>query len=405
MKLVVYIAGGPASGRVLTFAGDSVATVGRGADVEISVPADGAMSRKHVQLAIGTEEVRARDLESKHGVFLNGVRVHGECRIANADVLQAGETVLRFELEGGAPLEIASTALGATEVSRLLHPGEPTHALEPPAGFELVRLLGAGAMGSVHLARRIATGEVCAIKQILPRVALSEQARRGFLREASVQRQLDHEHIVRVYDLLDHGGGFQLVMEYVDGPSGDQLLTRGAVVAPATVVEIGCQVLEGLAYAHDRNIVHRDIKEANLLFPTLPDGSVHAKIADFGLAKNFQESGASGMTQDGMIGGTLPYMAREQLLDYRFVKPPADIYALGATMYRLLTGLFPRHYRDGDNPIRVTLEEPIIALRDRDARIPRELAKVVETALEASLDRRYASARQMLAALGSLRGG
>ncbi len=401
MKLVVYVSAGPGAGQIFRFEGARQVTLGRGTDVELSVPTDTALSRKHVLLDIGDSQVHARDLGSKHGMFVNGVRVL-ESRMSNADVLQAGDTVLRFELAGGSALEVAPTALGATDLSRLLKGSEQPTAIEPPAGFELVRLLGAGAMGSVHLARHLATGDVYAIKQILPRVALSEHARRGFLREASLQRQLDHAHIVRVFELLDHAGGFQLVMEYVDGPSGDHLLARSGAFAPAAVREIGCQVLEGLAYAHERNIVHRDIKEANLLFPTQPDGTLLVKIADFGLAKNFQDSGASGMTQDGAVGGTLPYMPREQLLDYRYVKPPADIYALGATMYRLLTAQFPRNYKDGDNAIRVTLEEPIIPLRGRDATIPQALASVVETALETALDRRYSSARQMLATLRAI---
>src|SRR5205823_6526037 len=110
-------------------------------------------------------------------------------------------------------------------------------------------------------------------------------------------------------------------------------------------VAIGCQALDGLAHAHAKQIVHRDIKEANLML--LRGSTLTVKVADFGLAKNFHKSGASGMTADGALGGTLAYMPKEQLLDFKYVKPPADIYALGATLYRLLTGEYPRDYKDG----------------------------------------------------------
>jgi eukaryotic-like serine/threonine-protein kinase len=395
LKVIVHIIAGPAAGRLLAFDGVSVAVVGRAPDVEISVTTDTALSRRHCQIELGATQVRVRDLDSKHGVFRNGERVR-ECALSNGDLLQAGETVLRFEVA------TASVEVPPTELPGTITPGPTTEleSLPPPPGYELVRRLGAGAMGTVHLARHLETATLVAIKQILPRVALSPGLRRSFVREASVQHQLDHPAIVRVFDLVDHGGGFQLVMELIDGPSGDQLLA-GGVLDPATVAEIGGQVLEGLMYAHARNIVHRDIKEANLLFPR--GGPLRVKIADFGLAKNFQESGASGMTQDGAIGGTLPYMPREQLLDYRYVKPPADIYALGATMYRLATREFPRRYRDGDNPIRVALEEPIVPLRERDPSLPSDLCAVIERALETSLDRRYPSAAAMLQALQPLR--
>jgi serine/threonine protein kinase len=150
--------------------------------------------------------------------------------------------------------------------------------------------------------------------------------------------------------------------------------------------------------------VHRDIKEANLMLIGA-GASLVVKVADFGLAKNFQEAGASGVTGDGALGGTLPYMPKEQLLDFKYVKPPADIYALGATMYRLLTGCFPRDFREGENWIRVALEAPVVAVRARESgrTVPAALSKIVERALEPDVKQRFQSADEMRRALQALR--
>src|SRR5207245_1332066 len=160
------------------------------------------------------------------------------------------------------------------------------------------------------------------------------------------------------------------------------LLDGGRTTSPGVAVAIGCQALDGLAHAHARQIVHRDVKEANLMLVDGGGGFV-VKVADFGLAKNFHESGASGITSDGMLGGTLAYMPKEQLLDFKYVKPPADVYALGATLYRLLTGEYPRDYREGDNWIRISLEQPIVPIRERPAGrdLPASLCAVIEKAL------------------------
>src|SRR5262249_31919927 len=149
-------------------------------------------------------------------------------------------------------------------------------------------------------------------------------------------------NIVQVHDLAEPTpGSFCIVMEYVAGESAEQALARGPL--PMVVaVNIACQALDGLSYAHQRGVVHRDVKEANLLLGADPWGRTVVKVADFGLAKNYHESGASGFTGDGTVAGTLPYMAREQLLDFRYVKPTADIYSMGVTLYRLLTGRYPR---------------------------------------------------------------
>jgi eukaryotic-like serine/threonine-protein kinase len=426
VKVRIIVIGGPGVGRVVTIDGAGAVIVGRATDVQLSVPEDSALSRHHVQLECGAMQVRARDLDSRHGTFINGRR-ETERPVVSGDQIQVGETVLRVEIGGLVQaMPPTQTALGDTRppstggarcrCGAASSDGPPSgddvvylcarcqHTLEVapvlPAGYEFVRLLGRGAMGSVYLAQTT-NGQRHAIKQVLPRTAMSREMRAMFAREASVQASLDHVNIVRVHGMVEPvPGSFNIIMEYVDGSSADSLLKSGRLPEPDLVISIGCQVLDALAYAHSRNIVHRDIKEGNLLLSS--DSSV-VKVADFGLAKNFHESGASGITRDGAMGGTLPYMSKEQLLDFKYVKPSADIYAVGATLYRLLTGHFPRDYREGENWVRISLEQPIVPLAKRARAAGRDLdpalCAVIDRALEVDVAHRFATALAMRTAL------
>jgi hypothetical protein len=433
----IHVVAGAAAGRVVELVAGQAVVVGRSPDVQLSVASDTALSRSHLQLELEGARVRARDLQSRHGVYVNGQRVP-EALLVHGDRVQAGETVMLVEIvedviaatqaplaqtaRGWAPatttdrlIEVRCRTCGAAASNEPARPGEEDvvflcancqtgYTAKPvlPDGYELVRTLGSGAMGSVYLARELTTGELRAIKQILPKAAMSLSMRKMFAREAAVQAVLDHPHIVRVYGLVEPmPGSFSIIMEYVDGTSADRL---GEAVTPALAISIGMQALAGLAHAHAKQIVHRDIKEANLMLVRKPDGSVVVKVADFGLAKNFHESGASGITRDGALGGTLPYMSNEQLLDFKYVKPPTDIYALGVTLYRLLSGEYPRDYPDGDNWIRISLEKPVIPLqqRPRARAVAPALCAVVEKALEPDVKRRYKSADEMRRALAAL---
>nr|HEX4318477.1 FHA domain-containing serine/threonine-protein kinase [Kofleriaceae bacterium] len=426
MKARIHVVGGPAAGRVVDLDEGTLVVVGRGTDVQLSIPADTALSRKHLELELpmGSSKVTARDLGSKHGMFVNGARETTR-ELASGERVQVGDTILRMEIYDPIAATLPAGSIAASGLaqsvrcrcgalsSEVAKSGDDVvflcvrcHEeleLTPvlPDGFELVRMLGRGAMGCVYLARTDA-GDLRAVKQILPKAAMSGQMRKMFLREASVQSALQHANIVRVHGLAEPlPGSFAIVMEFVDGDSADKLIENGHTVDPALAVAIGCQALDGLAHAHGKNIVHRDIKEANLML--VRGATPVVKIADFGLAKNFHESGASGMTQDGALGGTLAYMSREQLLDYKYVKPPADVYALGATLYRLLTGEYPRDYRDGENWVLVSLERPIVPIRQRakGRNLPPGLCTVIERALAPELTDRYPSAAEMRRALAA----
>jgi serine/threonine protein kinase len=154
------------------------------------------------------------------------------------------------------------------------------------------------------------------------------------------------------------------------------VLLQGPLAAEPAVA-LALQALEGLAYAHGEGFVHRDIKPDNLLIG--PDGV--AKLADFGLAKSFEQAGLSGMTATGATSGTLAFMPREQITGFRRLQPVSDVWSLGATLYYMLSGQTTRDFDGGKDPLAVVLEGRIIPLRERDPRLPAALAAAVDRAI------------------------
>ncbi len=263
-------------------------------------------------------------------------------------------------------------------------------------GYDIVSILGKGGMGAVYLAVRHSDGRNVALKVMLSRVAVDENSRRQFLREIEITRQLSHSNIVELYDHGSAGTAFYFAMEYCPGGSLDRLLEkRGGRLAVQEAQPIMLSALEGLAFAHRKDFVHRDLKPQNILL----DSSGVAKIADFGLAKNFDKAGLSGLTATGTFGGTPGFLPREQLINYRFSRPVSDVWSLGATFYCMLTGQLPRDFPPGRDPIEIILRGGIVPIRKRDPGIPRKLAEVIDRALEEKVNDRYQTADDFLSNL------
>jgi serine/threonine protein kinase len=270
-------------------------------------------------------------------------------------------------------------------------------------GYELLgEPLGEGGMGAVYLARHQRTGTAAAIKLMLPKVAADEDAIAMFQREIRNTMSLNHRHVVR---LLDHGfarGALFMVLEYCDGGTAEDLrVQRGGVLPVDEAVEIAVQALEGLAYCHTADIpfvkqkgggygpgkgmVHRDIKPANLFLTGWDSGRL-VKVGDFGLAKAFAESGLSGGTRTGDVGGTYEFMCRRQVACYKDAGPEVDVWSLAASLYYLLTGCTPRDFGDGDKCLTV-LERDARPIRPLRPDLPEGLAAVIDAALREQEDK------------------
>jgi len=213
---------------------------------------------------------------------------------------------------------------------------------------------------------------------------------------------LRHHHIVA---LLDHGSAasaFYFVMELCEGGSvGDLMARNGGKLTLSQASPIMMQALDGLAHAHRNGFVHRDLKPQNILLDRSADGWT-AKIADFGLAKSFQQAGFSGMTMTGHYCGTPYFMPREQVIHFKHVKPTSDIWSMGATLYNMLTSQTPHDFPRGRDPIEIILRGGIIPIRRRDRGIPKKVAEVIDRALLNSPSDRYQDAAEMREALAKV---
>lgn len=213
--------------------------------------------------------------------------------------------------------------------------------------YRLESLLGQGGMGSVYRAHDLTLDRPVAIKVLHPQLATQPQFRQRFLLEARAAAQLDHPSIIKIYDFAAREDQYYMVMEYVAGRSLafylHQLDEQGQILPLREVLSLMAQVADGLAYAHRRGVVHRDIKPDNILIKLLDDperpdeAPLRAVTTDFGLAKLLQ---GGAQTQTGAFMGTLSYMAPEQTLSQP-VDGRADIYAMGVMLFQLATGRLP----------------------------------------------------------------
>jgi hypothetical protein len=251
----------------------------------------------------------------------------------------------------GLVLEKLLTAAQADELRGILEgthldlgrPAPPPAADRLPAqvrtlgGCRLLRKLGEGGMGTVYLAYQAAEGRQVAIKVLAESLAANPSYVDRFYREARSGASLNHANIVRTLAVgQDEATGlYYLVLEFVDGPSARQLLEQHGPLAVPDAVHIALDIARALEHAHSRNIVHRDIKPDNILLTR----SGLAKLADLGLAKRTDE--VSNLTAARQGFGTPYYMPYEQATSARYADGRSDLYALGATLYHLVTGEVP----------------------------------------------------------------
>ncbi len=267
--------------------------------------------------------------------------------------------------------------------------------------LHLLRPLAAGGQGAVYLARDM-NGEQVAVKVLLADCAVHEAARRRFQLEIELLDKLEHAHMTRLISYGSYHTTFYFVMEFCEGGSLEDLLLRKRNRQPLQWEDVSTyfiQTLDGMAHAHQQGFVHRDIKPANILLSGTP-GDYQAKVSDFGLAKNFQGAGFTGksITGPNARAGTLYFMPREQFFDFRNVKPATDVWALGTTLYYLLTKQFPFDF-DNHDPIDVIMNSSAISIRHRDPTIDPKLAEAIDRTLEDEPDHRYQNASEFRQAI------
>lgn len=263
------------------------------------------------------------------------------------------------------------------------------------AGYQIVRLLGRGGMGAVYLARHPRLPREDALKILGGALSGNAAFRARFEREADVAASLRHPNIVSVYDRGTEGEQLWISMQYIEVNDASDLIAAGpGVLTVPRVIDIIGDVAKALDYAHRNNVLHRDVKPANILVapPVDRNRSESAMLTDFGIAKAIAST--SGLTLPGDILGTLAYAAPEQLTG-RPVDHRADVYALGCTLYEMLTGAKPYPLDDVPAVMAAHLgAPPPVPSRVRRG-LPPGLDRVVARALAKDPNRRYGSCQDL----------
>jgi len=267
--------------------------------------------------------------------------------------------------------------------SKSLHRSFASHSVFPELpGYEVLEVVGRGAMGIVYKARHLGLQMLVAIKVILPGMSSSR-----FRREARLIAEISSPHVVGVHDFRTLADGRSLlVMEYVDGTDLLRVIKEsGGALPEEQVVRWMSQVCEGMMVASEHGIIHRDLKPANILI----DRKGRAKVADFGLARS--EKALSDMTLSSNVMGTPHYMAPEQAEDPRGVDTRADIYSFGAAFYHALTGVPPFNGESVFSILYKHKTEPLVSPRSRNRNLSERVCSIIERCLAKSLGDRFPS--------------
>ncbi|HET8566555.1 MAG TPA: protein kinase [Solirubrobacterales bacterium] len=263
--------------------------------------------------------------------------------------------------------------------------------------YETGEKLGTGGMSNVYKATDRILERTVAVKILAEHLSDDERFVARFKREALAVAKLIHPNIVQVYDTGVDEGRHYIVMEYVEGRSGAQILQRHGPVEPETAAEIGVQACAGLDYAHRRGIIHRDVKPGNLMIVGGPvgGGEMIVKLTDFGIARAIEQTR---ITQVGSVVGTAAYLAPEQVRGEE-ATPATDVYALGVVLYQFLTGRLPYEGSSlAELAVRQQNEKPLPP-STYNSDVPETLGAAVLRALEGDVNRRYASADELATGL------
>jgi len=455
VPMALEITKGPRKGKTFQLDDTCVVLVGRSHHCHCRLGPDPRSSRVHLVMEVAAPHCRLRDLGSTNGTFVNGKRVI-EAAVGDGDTITVGQTELLVKATAPAPRP--APAQDPAKPSRLAHedrppplglearpaapapspqeqPDEETSPITPclrcgqpgsapedrlpgdgrvcpdclsamqlqgenVPGYRLVHPLEAGGMSLLWVAEDTGTGERVVVKNMSPELAASQRAVRMFHRESQISLDLRHPNIVSFIKAGQYEGRLYIVMEYIDGVDAERLcLQRGGRLPAPEVVAIGACVLDALDYAHRRNIVHRDVKPSNILVRgEFPNHEV--KVTDFGIARVYGAAASSDITRRKDVRGSIPFMPPEQVLNCRGVDHRADIFALGATLYHLLTGQYCRDFNVRKKAAMLTvIDDEIVPLQRRAVDVPPALAQVIHRALSREPAERFQTAADMNQAL------
>ncbi len=271
--------------------------------------------------------------------------------------------------------------------------------------YKVLEEISRGGMGIVYLAVDVKLDREVALKVLPPELVADPERKRRFIQEAKAAAKLEHPHIGVVHEIDEAEGVTFIAMELIRGEMFRDFLRRQRMPL-ARSLELAAEIAEGLSCAHERGIVHRDVKPANIIVTE----HGHAKIIDFGLAKLLEPLGGKGSdvetmirkeTDPGKVMGTVSYMSPEQARGEK-VDPRSDIFSLGIMLFETFTGELPFKGPSGIETLSAILKKPappLSALNTESTATASELQRIVHRCLEKDPDDRYQTAKDLLSEL------
>ncbi len=358
-------------------------------------PARAAPHRKMASDNVGKSRITISDAE------LHDWIVH-ERHVCREDIEKCVEYV-RQRTAAGEAISLAQAliekgVLPAKQIERIRRGYQAARALQIP-GYQIIGLLGTGAMAMVFKARQTALDRIVAIKVLPQKLSQDQEYLRLFKAEGRAAAKLNHPNIVQAIDVLEAGGRHFFVMEYVDGHTLFDELEGGRVFTEAEALRMILQIAEALEHAHAHGIIHRDVKPRNIMITS----NGVCKLADMGLARATQDRQGI-LAEKGRSIGTPFYMSPEQILggavDYR-----ADIYSLGGTLYHLVTRRMPFEGQTEREIMEKHLRQPLIPPDHVRPELSNGMGEVVELMMAKNPADRYQSVTELLVDLRAIRRG
>jgi eukaryotic-like serine/threonine-protein kinase len=401
MRFELRFVHGVRAGQVINLEDNQTVVLGRGTETNCRIQ-DPSISRRHCQITNCPQGLLIADLGSSNGTYVNGQPISHWVPLNSGDQVVLGQNQVeifaammaapqhRCGLCGREfmPSELSQGRFSRDPQGRLVCSDCVGKIVEDPhmiEGYVIESKVGQGAFGAVFKAVQQQTGQVVALKTVRPQLVQNERDIARFFREAKAGAALVHPNIISIYDAGESRGCYYIAMEYVEGKEVAKLIEEYGQINIGYALRVGIQIANALQHAYERSIVHRDIKPENILVTA----QGQAKLVDFGLAKNFQSAGVSGLTAPGEGMGTLAYMPPEQLDNALMADQRSDIYSLGASLYHMLTGKRPFNEKTTRKFIMKILNKMPEPIRDHNSNVPSGLEEIIEKAMSKEPEDRY----------------
>jgi hypothetical protein len=405
--VILDVVAGPSAPSQFVIERHDTFVLGRAADCHLRIENDPRVSRHHFLLEALPPRARIRDLGSRNGTWVNGLRYGGrgageqaasgdghgpEVELKHDDQVKVGRTIIRILVDP--PQDQPPVAEPA--VAPIEQPAEQPKCLVDR--LELFEELGQTALATVCRAVDSLTGQVVALKRVRLDREFNAGKRRRLLEEIDQLQDLRHPHLTALLESGIKDSALYYIREYCEvGDVAQFARQHGGKLILGQVRPLMFQALDGLECAHARGSIHGHLKPSNILLQR-QEGKLLAKISDFGLARVLDQAGCAGMTATGEIRLDYQFTPPERLTGFRECRVESDLWSLGAVFYHLLTGQYPNDL-SGRDPLAAILHPEIVPLRDRDRSIPESLAKVIDRALAVEANSRFHSAAEMRAHL------